>query len=138
MNEILDGKIIKNNYVLKGLTAILFEFQMKKCAICENPITFHGCKLDHNHKTDEVRGLLCNRCNYALYLVESHIKANLNWHLYNLQYNKSIYDYLDGKTPMAYLMRLILKDNNRKIKAYNKNKEKVLKSQITTTAMAPT
>lgn len=43
--------------------------QENKCAICKtsDPGEYHGkfC-VDHNHKTKEVRGLLCHNCNSAL------------------------------------------------------------------------
>lgn len=49
----------------------LLEMQHYQCAICHNPIvndvafknTYH---VDHNHKTDRVRGILCSRCNTGL------------------------------------------------------------------------
>jgi hypothetical protein len=42
----------------------LLEFQQNACAICRKI-----CKelyVDHNHKTGEVRGLLCPNCNVAI------------------------------------------------------------------------
>ena len=36
---------------------------IKECEICGS--TERLC-IDHDHKTGEVRGLLCNRCNFAL------------------------------------------------------------------------
>ena len=45
----------------------IWEEQDGKCAICE--IVFstpsHAC-VDHNHKTNKVRGLLCRKCNAAI------------------------------------------------------------------------
>ncbi len=45
----------------------MWEEQDGKCAICEKPFNkpSNAC-VDHNHKTGEIRGLLCNRCNYGL------------------------------------------------------------------------
>lgn len=61
----------------------LFENQEGLCAICSKMICFecpalHKClqrmHIDHDHKTGEVRGLLCSRCNQGLgYLRESPI-----------------------------------------------------------------
>lgn len=56
------------------------ESQKGLCAICRHP-EYHpvraGGKLrslaiDHNHKTGEVRGLLCCKCNQSLHLIEKH------------------------------------------------------------------
>jgi hypothetical protein len=42
----------------------IFDFQQGKCAICG--CTLKKANTDHDHKTGEVRGLLCARCNRAL------------------------------------------------------------------------
>jgi hypothetical protein len=47
---------------------VLFESQQNKCAICET-IKDHTHKkmaVDHNHKTNKIRGILCTHCNTAL------------------------------------------------------------------------
>lgn len=43
----------------------LFEAQQGKCGLCQkHESTFkHKLNVDHNHKTGQVRGLLCYRCN---------------------------------------------------------------------------
>lgn len=56
----------------------LFAKQKGVCAICEQPeIKFNNKSgrtqklcVDHNHETNIVRGLLCNRCNRVLGLVK--------------------------------------------------------------------
>jgi len=44
--------------------------QRHRCAICEVRFVMdgrhQGFYIDHDHKTDEVRGLLCQRCNHGL------------------------------------------------------------------------
>lgn len=50
--------------------------QSNCCAICETFFTSRADKLcvDHDHDTDEVRGLLCRRCNSAIGLLqEDHV-----------------------------------------------------------------
>ena len=46
------------------------------CAICGSSVSetrrrFH---VDHDHKTGEIRGILCHRCNVALGMVQDNIK----------------------------------------------------------------
>lgn len=36
------------------------------CAICGNPPKTRRLDIDHDHKTLQIRGLLCHRCNRAL------------------------------------------------------------------------
>lgn len=43
--------------------------QRGACAICQQ-IPETRLVVDHCHSTDEVRGLLCDRCNHALHLIE--------------------------------------------------------------------
>lgn len=64
----------QTNYRIKyGLELVqveaMLEAQNGLCAICEAPIILggrSGAKVDHDHKTNRVRGLLCSRCNVAL------------------------------------------------------------------------
>ena len=48
--------------------------QNGECAICNRSMSEYGKKLcvDHNHITGEVRGLLCDPCNYGLGFYEKH------------------------------------------------------------------
>jgi hypothetical protein len=47
----------------------LFEFQQGGCAICRKP-SERSLDVDHNHQTNEVRGLLCSRCNMVIGLIQ--------------------------------------------------------------------
>ena len=68
----------------------LFTKQGGQCAACHKPeIKFNNKSrtiqrlcVDHNHKTGKVRGLLCNRCNRVIGLLEE-----------DLILVKSLYDY---------------------------------------------
>jgi hypothetical protein len=58
-------------YDMYGITRkdydLLLENQGNKCKICElDFITENDVRIDHNHDTNEVRGLLCHSCNVAL------------------------------------------------------------------------
>jgi hypothetical protein len=58
-------KYLMDNFKLTGeLWTKIFVFQEGKCAICGH--TLKIANTDHDHKTGEVRGLLCSRCNRAL------------------------------------------------------------------------
>jgi len=56
--------------VIYGLTQEEFDFLMLcqdyRCAICGGKPRKHMLSVDHDHKTGEVRGLLCSRCNHKL------------------------------------------------------------------------
>ncbi|MGI0010467.1 MAG: endonuclease VII domain-containing protein, partial [Nitrosopumilaceae archaeon] len=59
---------------------ILLELQENKCGICqtENPKGRHKIfHVDHNHNTEMIRGLLCDKCNRGLGFFDDNIK-NLN------------------------------------------------------------
>lgn len=47
----------------------LYELQLGGCAICKLP-SERSLDIDHNHKTNEVRGLLCSRCNTVIGLIK--------------------------------------------------------------------
>ena len=40
--------------------------QHNKCAICFGPPTRNNFSVDHSHRTDQIRGLLCDTCNLML------------------------------------------------------------------------
>ena len=46
----------------------LLETQNYKCAVCEDGLSLEGksTHIDHNHKTGEVRGILCPSCNLGI------------------------------------------------------------------------
>lgn len=48
----------------------MFEEQSGNCAICGLPEVNQRLSVDHDHKTNKVRKLLCGRCNRCLGLVE--------------------------------------------------------------------
>lgn len=46
--------------------------QEGKCAICLDNIQLDTCAIDHNHKTNEFRGLLCRKCNSSIAFLKDH------------------------------------------------------------------
>lgn len=52
----------------------LYKQQSGLCAICHKPYSSGSCDglvVDHNHNTDEIRGLLCKSCNLTLGRLEN-------------------------------------------------------------------
>ena len=67
----------RRKYILKhkhGLTSKqyneMFEKQNGLCAICGKPEVKKWLDVDHNHKTNKIRGLLCGSCNRMLGLAK--------------------------------------------------------------------
>lgn len=51
------------------------KFQKNRCAICKQPESVIGkLVVDHNHKTGQVRGLLCSRCNLGIGFFKESVK----------------------------------------------------------------
>ena len=68
-------------------------FQDNKCEICGNPETDSRHKflsIDHNHRTKEVRGLLCNLCNKALGLFKDNLTVLKSAVKYIRKYDKNV------------------------------------------------
>ena len=47
----------------------MLEVQQGRCAVCSSKPQMKRLAVDHNHSTGKVRGLLCDRCNRALGLL---------------------------------------------------------------------
>lgn len=73
------SKSIEDKY---GITderyAELFKQQNGRCAVCQNRPRTQRLAVDHDHKTGEVRGLLCKRCNHDL-LGGGHDDVEILW-----------------------------------------------------------
>ena len=74
--------ILKYEY---GITLVqyneMFETQEGKCAICQrhqNELTRTLC-VDHDHKTNKVRALLCVTCNTDVSVVENRLEEMTNY-----------------------------------------------------------
>lgn len=69
------GYDIKRNYgiTLEECTK-MWHIQNNSCAICmKNIKPGVGSAIDHNHKTGEIRGLLCQKCNAGLGMFDDNI-----------------------------------------------------------------
>lgn len=72
-----------------------FELQEGKCEICKRDIVMTGKRhaknlahLDHNHKTQVMRGVLCRGCNIAIGHFEENEQSMINAALYIRKYRE--------------------------------------------------
>jgi hypothetical protein len=49
----------------------MFTTQGGVCAICGEPELTRRLAVDHDHKTGEVRGLLCSKCNWKISVLDN-------------------------------------------------------------------
>jgi len=63
------GRAARYNVELSYIMA-LYEDQNKCCAICKTPIEFETSRIDHDHNTGKVRGILCVSCNTGIGLLK--------------------------------------------------------------------
>ena len=75
LSKIRRKENLKNKYNFSQKEFVeLYYVQEGKCAICEKELLFKGCgkerykvaNIDHCHKINQVRGLLCTSCNKGL------------------------------------------------------------------------
>jgi Recombination endonuclease VII len=64
--------------------------QNGKCEICKKEIlTSRDCNLDHDHETNQIRGLLCGDCNRGLGAFKDNVEILLNTIKYLQKYKSS-------------------------------------------------
>jgi len=57
---------------------ILYKSQEGRCAICHKKLTLMSAHLDHDHKTNKVRGILCSNCNTAIGLLNDSVDRTVS------------------------------------------------------------
>lgn len=72
--------IFQRYKIVKSEWDKMFQEQKGKCKLCSNKARV----VDHNHKTGQVRGLLCDGCNLLVGLIE----RDLSWITRGLNYIK--------------------------------------------------
>jgi hypothetical protein len=102
---------------------ILIE-QDKKCKICGSNLD-DGGKIDHNHETGKVRGILCSSCNCGLGFFRDNWKNVLKSSVYLFS------DYEPNKNLTNEIYKIYLKDNllNNPPNIYSKPKIKIVEKQ---------
>lgn len=80
-----------------------YKQQSMGCAICLTPLEIKKTAIDHNHKTGEVRGILCLRCNSAL----GGFKDSPTIILSALEYLNTHGNYGDTETPYEETANII-------------------------------
>lgn len=84
------SRTVRQNKIVSkyGMTLQKFDEMARNqggvCAVCHNPNNIEGRELtvDHDHKTGEIRGLLCHSCNLVLGLVGDSLDRLLDLHEY--------------------------------------------------------
>lgn len=92
------------NYALRKTYGITTQYysgllrdQGRRCAICDEPFSDKNKpQVDHNHKTGNVRGLLCGKCNRLL----AKIKDDYEWAESAAYYLRGDFEY--RKPPRNY------------------------------------
>lgn len=91
------GPRYRKNVALKlayGITIERYDYMLReqegKCAICKTDrcITDRQLCVDHDHKTGEVRGLLCSNCNRAIGLLSDSPHNAISAAQYLLKYRE--------------------------------------------------
>ena len=71
----------------------MLENQNHKCGICKHKLNFYdygGVHIDHNHKTGEIREILCFHCNVILGMVNDNRFTLANAILYLKKHRKKL------------------------------------------------
>lgn len=77
--EVRKNAHLKRTY---GISLLDYESMLKKqggsCAICKNNDTNRKLAVDHCHKTNKIRGLLCGKCNRAIGMLDDNLENAKN------------------------------------------------------------
>lgn len=68
-NRTLEVKARKYKIKFEDFIALVSK-SAGKCDICGEPLSQRNYSVDHNHKTNKVRGILCRNCNTSLGLMK--------------------------------------------------------------------
>ena len=57
---------------------LMYVLQNGCCKICKQPTAYNKICVDHDHKTNKVRGLLCTHCNTLLGMAKDNLQILVN------------------------------------------------------------
>lgn len=66
LNGIMESRGKTEHHGLGAVARAALITQAGQCAICKCPVTVTTGRVDHDHKTKEIRGILCSPCNTGL------------------------------------------------------------------------
>lgn len=72
------ARLVKTYGIDEVEHARIWKLQGERCGICKNKPASIRFAVDHDHQTDEVRGILCKRCNHDL-LGGAHDSVEVLW-----------------------------------------------------------
>src|SRR5713226_4354273 len=68
--EALYNRLSGRCHKRQGMTELefrqMYDNQQGLCACCGIPILIKDCEIDHSHSTNQIRALVCGRCNKAI------------------------------------------------------------------------
>ena len=71
--KILDQNRVDRYGITQEYLGELYKKQNGRCDICQKEITMKKARIDHDHKSGNVRGLLCVSCNTGIGLLQDSV-----------------------------------------------------------------
>ena len=73
-DTIARGRLLQYGFVVTHAQLNeMYATQNGKCKICDKPFEINKLSVDHSHKNNKVRGLLCTKCNVLIGMAEDNI-----------------------------------------------------------------
>jgi hypothetical protein len=105
-------------------SAILVKRQSGKCAICDTGLTVQTGRLDHDHVTGLIRGVLCNNCNGIEGKIKNLVTRGRRWHAHKDYLGKLLLYWIKYETDQTNLFHPLHKTEDEKRLTRNKKARK--------------